>query len=218
LKNGFGNTFKVLDDQPTPHWGGATIAEGKRSEALGTRGMQRTNRVSGEDVFTGSIFQKPSGGKRNSMSLTVRRENLPARCEICHQTDLFDPETGNCLRCSALVLNSPLAQPVAGKIPQPEVGAIPAQNKRLTPRWFWFGYGLIMIELLLQSLDILEVIQLPKFGPIIGFLLSPFLHFFALYWILGIKNGRCPYCRSLYPQGLDKAEKNCLSCGSQIIP
>lgn len=34
--------------------------------------------------------------------LIVRRESLPARCEICHQTDLFDAETGLCKRCEAV--------------------------------------------------------------------------------------------------------------------
>ncbi len=42
------------------------------------------------------------------MSLTVRRENLPVRCEICHQTDLFDPETGNCMRCVPATVGTPL--------------------------------------------------------------------------------------------------------------
>lgn len=32
--------------------------------------------------------------------LTANRESLPARCEVCHQTDLFNPETGICQRCS----------------------------------------------------------------------------------------------------------------------
>jgi hypothetical protein len=31
--------------------------------------------------------------------LKIRRESLPARCEVCHQADLFDPKTGYCERC-----------------------------------------------------------------------------------------------------------------------
>lgn len=34
--------------------------------------------------------------------LVVRRESLPARCEICHQADLFDAETGLCTRCEGV--------------------------------------------------------------------------------------------------------------------
>jgi hypothetical protein len=33
-------------------------------------------------------------------TLTVKREGKPVRCEVCHQTDLFDPQTGVCGRCS----------------------------------------------------------------------------------------------------------------------
>jgi hypothetical protein len=31
--------------------------------------------------------------------LTVKTETLPSRCEICHQSDQFDPINGKCLRC-----------------------------------------------------------------------------------------------------------------------
>ena len=31
--------------------------------------------------------------------LTVTKEHLPQRCEICHQTDLFVATTGECKRC-----------------------------------------------------------------------------------------------------------------------
>ncbi len=33
--------------------------------------------------------------------LIVRRERLPERCDICHQTDLFNPVNGYCQRCNA---------------------------------------------------------------------------------------------------------------------
>src|SRR5262245_24974218 len=32
--------------------------------------------------------------------LIVRAEALPERCEICHQSDLFNPQTGQCERCN----------------------------------------------------------------------------------------------------------------------
>ena len=32
--------------------------------------------------------------------LKVRTESLPQRCDICHQSDLFNPETGHCARCA----------------------------------------------------------------------------------------------------------------------
>jgi uncharacterized RDD family membrane protein YckC len=36
--------------------------------------------------------------------LQIKTENQPTRCEVCHQTDQFDPETGRCLRCINLSL------------------------------------------------------------------------------------------------------------------
>lgn len=34
--------------------------------------------------------------------LLIKREHLPERCEVCHQSDAFDPTTGKCSRCEGL--------------------------------------------------------------------------------------------------------------------
>lgn len=39
------------------------------------------------------------------MDLRVKAESLPERCEICHQSDLFDPQTNYCHRCSPAKAN-----------------------------------------------------------------------------------------------------------------
>ena len=36
--------------------------------------------------------------------ITVRKESFPVRCDICHQSDQFDPKKGLCSRCSNLLL------------------------------------------------------------------------------------------------------------------
>ncbi len=41
-----------------------------------------------------------------SETLTIKREGRPVRCEVCHQTDLFNPETGECRRCSVTVVQT----------------------------------------------------------------------------------------------------------------
>lgn len=46
-----------------------------------------------------------------AQGFVVRKENLPTRCEICHQTDVFDPQTGECRRCSKLPLPLLLDEP-----------------------------------------------------------------------------------------------------------
>lgn len=42
--------------------------------------------------------------------LIIRGESLPARCEICHQTDLFDPVTITCRRCVSISIDAFLNQ------------------------------------------------------------------------------------------------------------
>jgi len=34
------------------------------------------------------------------MSITIKKEKLPERCEICHQKDYFNPTNNYCKRCS----------------------------------------------------------------------------------------------------------------------
>lgn len=38
----------------------------------------------------------------------IKAEGHPHRCDICHQDDLFDPLSGHCSRCSALI---PILEP-----------------------------------------------------------------------------------------------------------
>lgn len=44
---------------------------------------------------------------------TVKAESLPERCDICHQTDMFDPATGYCARCSFVPI--PMPDPTLGE-------------------------------------------------------------------------------------------------------
>ena len=34
--------------------------------------------------------------------MQIKTESLPERCDICHQTDQFDPKTGKCRRCKEI--------------------------------------------------------------------------------------------------------------------
>ena len=43
-------------------------------------------------------------------SMKITKESFPERCEVCHQTDFFDPISGHCSRCNtsiAMYINSP---------------------------------------------------------------------------------------------------------------
>ncbi|MBX7222196.1 MAG: hypothetical protein K1Y36_19765 [Blastocatellia bacterium] len=56
----------------------------------------------------------------------IRNEKLPERCEICHQADQFDPQTGVCLRCQNL--------------PQPPV----SENLRTAIRFRFLQIGMLL--------------------------------------------------------------------------
>ncbi len=40
------------------------------------------------------------------MDIKLKKEGLPSRCEVCHQTDLFDAFNNFCQRCTNLVKQS----------------------------------------------------------------------------------------------------------------
>lgn len=42
-----------------------------------------------------------------SKTFQIKQELLPTRCEVCHQADLFDPKTGMCERCHAVLPSEP---------------------------------------------------------------------------------------------------------------
>ena len=48
-----------------------------------------------------------------SPKLIIRHQTLPTRCEICHQSDLFDPRTGQCGRCAEIVTQMVVTQSAA---------------------------------------------------------------------------------------------------------
>lgn len=55
----------------------------------------------------------------------VRNVGLAARCEVCHQDDLFDPATGRCERCESIV--AAIRKP-CGAIPHEIATTTPVSN------------------------------------------------------------------------------------------
>lgn len=41
-----------------------------------------------------------------NQTMTIRKKHLPIRCEICHQSDMFNAETISCNRCNPVVSSS----------------------------------------------------------------------------------------------------------------
>lgn len=47
----------------------------------------------------------------------IQRETLPARCEICHQSDCFDAARNYCARCAPILANAPVPLTVTRELP-----------------------------------------------------------------------------------------------------
>jgi hypothetical protein len=109
--------------------------------------------VSGNSVLDGRWSVNPMREKtteRKNSTLTdaepkflVRQEKPAVRCEICHQVDLFNPETGHCARCATV---TPSRLPEYPQVVQEEVIQVPPprpSNRRSGPA-LAFGIAILM--------------------------------------------------------------------------
>jgi hypothetical protein len=73
----------------------------------------------------------------------VRQEKPAVRCEICHQVDLFNPETGHCARCATVM---PPSLPEYPQTVQNEVVQTPPRrgSSRQTGPGLAFGIAILM--------------------------------------------------------------------------
>jgi hypothetical protein len=145
------------------------------------------------------------------MTLTVRRENLPVRCEICHQTDLFNPETGNCGRCDGVTIPA-LRRKIRRYEPTKRHDGLDcteafAEKRKRAGRFIAIGNSVIGLVMLL-----IWAVFKPGFLPV--FVL---FHLFVL--ITGERKMRCPACNSTAPLGnwSFRPGKNCCYCGAILM-
>jgi hypothetical protein len=135
------------------------------------------------------------------MPLTVRRENPPVRCEICHQTDLFNPETGNCDRCTPV-----LAAPVNPLNPPENV--FKAARKRIST---WTA-----ILVAAGGLPAIAVLLMTERQQLVPFMFLPSL---IVFLFVVFKNYRCPVCLRFFP--IDTQDRKrlhfCQWCGVRLI-
>ncbi|MFY9225353.1 MAG: hypothetical protein WAQ98_21945 [Blastocatellia bacterium] len=96
--------------------------------------------------------------------LKIISQTLPTRCEICHQTDQFDAETGYCSRCFVVIveenklINSSITQdntkilPKRKKLSKPREVTLQIDDKGLTIAYNTFDkdtiFGLILFLLI----------------------------------------------------------------------
>jgi hypothetical protein len=65
--------------------------------------LSRPRRFYVPDIFK-TILAEADKMEERATGLTIRTVSLAARCEVCHQTDLFDPTTNACSRCGNIAL------------------------------------------------------------------------------------------------------------------
>jgi hypothetical protein len=72
----------------------------------------------------------------------VRNVGLAARCEVCHQDDLFNAETGECARCSGVLAALEVSPPAT----------IPATAAEASSPPHTFGWSLASAALILSTI------------------------------------------------------------------
>jgi hypothetical protein len=103
--------------------------------------------------------------------LKVKLEKPPERCEICHQSDLFEPASGICQRCAAIEIAAPPPQQNHQQLTfiQRTVLAISVFTRIFFIRW-QINYANQPLHSLIKSIAILA-------GVVIGIII--FFHSYA---------------------------------------
>ncbi|MBI4747472.1 MAG: hypothetical protein HY774_03245 [Acidobacteria bacterium] len=129
----------------------------------------------------------------SSPKLIIRHQTLPTRCEICHQSDLFDPTTGQCGRCAEMVTQMVATQSaVTGFFsPTEDLTRLEMIATRLLVGVFFMivagamGIGAGMILALLIGQLALILIGLGILVILVGFLLAILSVFLLLFAVIG---------------------------------
>lgn len=100
----------------------------------------------------------------SARTFKIVQEHSPRRCEICHQSDQFDPETSHCLRCQAVF------KPVLTVTEEQFSGLLRSQNRpqQLTFASMAFivqsALGRGSVRLLAQLFGVVAGVELPLAG------------------------------------------------------
>jgi predicted Zn-ribbon and HTH transcriptional regulator len=149
------------------------------------------------------------------MSLTVRRENLPVRCEICHQTDLFDPETGQCGRCLEFDSNLSSKMERESSIELPELNFSKKFQKNQKTLNYLLAVSQAPFIAAFVFIVATQTTDFKIFACLLG--ISALSILFAVH--LQARFSRCPNCgfEARESQNLKSPENRCRRCGAILI-
>ncbi|MBL8149880.1 MAG: hypothetical protein JNN15_08125 [Blastocatellia bacterium] len=121
-----------------------------------------------------------------SQHLIVRKSNSAKRCDICHCSDLFDPDTGTCKRCVDLKPNIFLRESTP-EITRRESSSIHAFIDRV-PMWMGVSF-LLMIGAVILFVLLLLIRSPFIFVPsvlivLIGIFIITLITVYCCYWLV----------------------------------
>lgn len=134
----------------------------------------------------------------------IKSEGLAARCEVCHQGDQFNPESGYCRRCGYLTEEKSSSQAIT------QYRNIGVELELMSPQIYIFsGIGLCVVLVACVYWESQRVI-------IVGAM--------VLFGVIGHfqqkkkeKIDRCPECGGVFPIGdADREGIYCRYCGVRL--
>lgn len=146
------------------------------------------------------------------MVFKIRTEHHAQRCELCHQSNQFDPETGFCSRCSE-IQNTEVQHPLA--VPEFQVLKQHRANLRFNA-FFAACFGLILTIFFLFGTDgFLPLLLIPLVAGA-----WVYIGLFIGGYLAGAVPIECPQCHQsvlIHDQNMKKGEPlYCLHCGVRL--
>ena len=146
------------------------------------------------------------------MVFKIRTEHHAQRCELCHQKDQFDLETGVCTRCSA-IQNTEVQHPLA--VPEFQVLKQRRANLKLNA-FFATCFGLVLTIFFLFGTDgFLPFLLIPLVAGI-----WVYIALFIGGYLAGAVPIECPQCHQSVPihdQNMKKGESLlCFHCKAKL--
>lgn len=146
------------------------------------------------------------------MVFKIRTEHHAQRCELCHQSDQFDLETGVCTRCSE-IQNTEVQHPLA----VPEFQVLKQHRAKLRLNAFFAAcFGLVLTIFFLFGTDGFLTLLLIPLVAVAWFYIALFIG----GYLAGTVPVECPQCHQSVPipdQNMKTGESlHCIHCGVRL--
>lgn len=157
------------------------------------------------------IFQKEK--------IKVTKESLPIRCELCHQSDCYDPVSNSCLRCKAVLSDQlELIRETSRSTPDTKQIIQTVKVKRAVEL---FVHAVLLTCLIyittLGTFNYFPLLLLDFRAYVVYILLPMSGLVFFLSKLFSYYHWRCPACQSKLPPIRINKPKCCSSCGIKLF-